>query len=240
MKTCVDFILENDCPDPLICGINCASDGNIVGNSTKIIPFNNYGQYHLRVKTCLKKVHPQKLSRYSMVDQVACSSLSDYEVCNRWIPPMTFVPVALKIDTTYVQVDYCEVSGNGSTYLCHSSNPSPSTIYGNKYLFPPTFDVAQTSLSVCSQDSKCLISCLSTLTFLTRPSSFLRGLPGQLLRHQVPPGHLLPQDPGAGDGQRLAVPQCELNAVSLVMCCVPGRSRTSVCSVCCVFCLYGA
>ncbi len=156
MKTCVDFIVENDCSDPLICGVNCASDGNIDPNATKVIPFNNHGKYHLRVKTCLKKVHTQKLSRYSMVDQVACSSLEDYEVCSRWIPPMTFVPVALQINTTYVQIDSCEILGN-NTHVCRSSDPAPSTIYGNKFLFPPTFDVPQTSLSVCTKDGALLL-----------------------------------------------------------------------------------
>lgn len=153
MKTCVDFIVENDCPDPLICGINCASNTNINVTTTKVIPFNNYGEYYLRVRTCVKKVHEQRLTRYSQVDQVSCSALSDFEVCSRWIPPKTFVPVALQISTTYVQVDSCEIQGNG-TYFCHSSNPAPSIIYGNQFLFPRTFDVAQTNTSVCSQDCK--------------------------------------------------------------------------------------
>eukprot|EP01034_Spumella_vulgaris_P022907 gene22907-29084_t len=113
------------------------------------------------VRTCVKKVHQQKLSRYSMVDQVACASISDYDVCSRWIPPMTFVPVALHVNTTYVQIDSCEVLTN-NTYVCHSSDPSPSTIYGNQHLFPPTFDVTQTSASVCSQDTDCLGSFCDT------------------------------------------------------------------------------
>jgi len=155
MKTCVDFIVLNNCPDPLICGINCASNTDIDVNSTKVIPFNNYGQYYLRVRTCVKKVHQQKLAKYSTVDQVACSTISDYDVCSRWIPPMTFVPVALQINTTYVQIDSCEIQGNG-TYFCHSVNPAPSTIYGNSYLFPPTFDVVQSNSSICSTDTDCL------------------------------------------------------------------------------------
>ena len=57
MKTCVDFIMTNNCPDPLICGINCASTDSIVKNNMKIVPFNNHGVYYLRIRTCLFKVH---------------------------------------------------------------------------------------------------------------------------------------------------------------------------------------
>lgn len=153
MKTCVDFIVHNDCPDPLICGINCASNANIDVNTTKIIPFNNYGEYYLRVRTCVNKVHQQKLSRYSQIDQVACATVADYDVCSRWIPPKTFVPVALQMNATYVAIDSCEIKEDGS-YYCRSANPSPSIIYGNRFLFPRTFDVSQTNSSVCSQDCK--------------------------------------------------------------------------------------
>ena len=57
MKTCVDFIMKNNCPDPLICGINCATDKEIVRNEMKIVPFNNHGVNYLRIRTCLFKVH---------------------------------------------------------------------------------------------------------------------------------------------------------------------------------------
>jgi hypothetical protein len=57
MKTCVDFIMKNNCPDPLICGINCATDEEIIRNEMKIVPFNNHGVNYLRIRTCLFKVH---------------------------------------------------------------------------------------------------------------------------------------------------------------------------------------
>lgn len=157
MKTCVDFIIENNCPDSLICAINCASDTKIDTNQMMILPFNNYGKFSLRVRTCLRKVHPQKLERYSLIDQVACNTLSDFEVCSRWIPPSTFVPVALPINTTYIEIDSCETAPggpNGIIYTCRKNDPPPSRIYGNNVIFPPKFDVAQTNVSVCTSNGK--------------------------------------------------------------------------------------
>jgi hypothetical protein len=162
MKTCVDFIMENDCPAPapLICGINCASDTNIDTSIMKIIPFNNYGTSYLRIRTCLYKVHEQRLERYSTIVQGACKALTDFEVCSRLIPPNTFVPVALPINTTYIEIDSCTVTGGegsyNQTYVCDSKNPS--RVYGNQYLFPRSFDVPQTNSSVCTVDGKSLIS----------------------------------------------------------------------------------
>ena len=49
--------MKNNCPDPLICGINCATDKEIVRNEMKIVPFNNHGVNYLRIRTCLFKVH---------------------------------------------------------------------------------------------------------------------------------------------------------------------------------------
>mmetsp|Transcript_13444 Transcript_13444/g.22440 ORF Transcript_13444/g.22440 Transcript_13444/m.22440 type:complete len:285 (+) Transcript_13444:58-912(+) len=156
MKTCVDFIIENNCPDPLICGMNCASDTDITTDEMKIIPFNNYGQEYLRVRTCLYKVHPQRLERYSTIVQVACSTMADFEVCSRFIPPSTFVPMALPLNTTYVEVDSCTVNplSSGDPYICDANNPS--RVYGNQFLFPRSFEVAQTNLSVCSSNDDCL------------------------------------------------------------------------------------
>jgi hypothetical protein len=151
MKACVDFIMTNDCPDPLICSINCASDGSIDRTATKIIPFNNYGQSHLRIKTCLSKVHQVRLELYSVVQQDSCKTIDEFEVCSRWIPPATFVPVALPINTTYIEIDSCEIVGNGS-YSCPTT--SSAKIYGNKYLFPKSYDVAQTNSSTCFSDGE--------------------------------------------------------------------------------------
>jgi hypothetical protein len=156
MKTCVDFIIENNCPNSLMCGINCASDTVIDTSVMKIIPFNNYGTNYLRIRTCLYKVHQQRLERYSTIVQGACKSLTDFEVCSRLIPSMTFVPVALPINTTYIEIDQCVVTGGlgtyNQTYACDSKNPS--RVYGNQYIFPRSFDVPQTNVSVCSTDSK--------------------------------------------------------------------------------------
>lgn len=155
MKVCIDFIMENNCPNSLICSINCASDGNIDLATTKIIPFNNYGQHYLRVKSCQFKVHDVRLARYSMVDQVACNTMNDYEVCSRFIPPATFIPVALPIDTTYIEIDSCiNTPSANSNYTCLKTDPAPARVYGNRFLFPTSYDVAQTSLSVCTTDGK--------------------------------------------------------------------------------------
>lgn len=154
MKTCVDFIIENNCPDPLICSVNCASDASIDPSATKIIPFNNYGQHYLRIRTCLYKVHEQRLERYSTIVQGACTGLGEFQVCSRLIPPLTFVPVALPINTTYIEIDNCVVTAEAGTYnqtySCDAKNPA--RVYGNQYLFPRTFDVAQTNVSVCTAD----------------------------------------------------------------------------------------
>jgi hypothetical protein len=100
MKLCVNHIINNNCPSSLMCAMNCASDGSIDPATSKIIPFNNYGIYYLRIRICLRKIHQNKLARYSVVDAAACDTLADYDTCSRWIPPMTFVPVALPINTT--------------------------------------------------------------------------------------------------------------------------------------------
>ena len=167
MRTCVDFIIENNCPDPLICSINCASDGSIDKATTKVIPFNNYGESYLRVRTCLYKVHEQRLERYATIQQGACKTLSDFEVCSRLIPPNTFVPVALPINTTYIEIDNCNVIGTSSTdnqtYSCDQKYPA--RVYGNSFLFPRSFDVAQTNTSVCTTDCKILVQ-LGILQYL--------------------------------------------------------------------------
>lgn len=172
MRTCVDFIMENNCLDPLICSINCASDGSIDTASTKVIPFNNYGKYYLRVRTCLYKVHEQRLERYATIQQGACSELSDFEVCSRLIPPNTFVPVALPINTTYIEIDNCNAIGasgtDNQTYSCDQKNPA--RVYGNSFLFPRSFDVAQTNTSVCTADGK--VSCSHFTLRLASISSY--------------------------------------------------------------------
>lgn len=169
MRTCVDLIISNNCPDPLICAINCASDTEIDLATTKIIPFNNYGQYYLRVKTCLQKVQQQRLARYSTIQQVSCNKLSDFEVCSRWIPPSTFVPVALPINTTYIEIDSCIITNNGS-YSC-LTDPAPKQVYGSRYLFPTSFEVASTNLSVCHSDSKSILSSCSLSILRTKRGS---------------------------------------------------------------------
>lgn len=157
MKTCVDFIMTYNCPNSLICAINCASNTTIDQATTKIIPFNNYGQKHLRIRTCLSKVHDQRLQRYSTIQQVACSSISDFEVCSRWIPPSTYVPVALPIDTTYIEIDSCTITSDGErdVYSC-PDNVQPARVYGNSFLFPNSFEVPPNKNSFCTSNDDCL------------------------------------------------------------------------------------
>lgn len=66
MKTCIDLIINYDCPSSMMCAINCASDTQIDLSTTKIIPFNNYGAYYLRIRICENKVQSQQLSRYDL------------------------------------------------------------------------------------------------------------------------------------------------------------------------------
>lgn len=152
MSTCVDFIIEYDCADATMCAINCASDTTIDRSNTKIIPFNNYGQYYLRTRICLAKVQEQRLQRYSVIQQVTCSSTSDFSICNRWIPPSSFVPVALPINTTYIEIDSCIITNNGS-YSCLKT-PGPQQVYGNSYLFPTSFEVSPSNSTTCTADCK--------------------------------------------------------------------------------------
>jgi hypothetical protein len=154
MATCVAFIMQHNCPDPLICSINCASETQIDPSTTKIIPFNNYGQYYLRTRICLTKIQEQRLQRYSVIQQVTCTELSDFNVCNRWVPPSSFVPVALPINTTYIEIDSCIITNNGS-YSC-LTQPGPAQVYGNSFLFPKSFEVTPTNLTTCRTDSDCL------------------------------------------------------------------------------------
>ena len=145
--------MSNNCPDPLICSINCASDREVDTKTMKVIPFNNYGASYIRVRTCLNKVHDQKLSRYSEIIQPACIKLNEFQLCSRLIPPSTFVPVALPIQTTYIEIDYCviEIRESQETFICKSTDPI-TRIYGNTFLFPNSFDVAQTNTSTCTSN----------------------------------------------------------------------------------------
>ena len=155
MAQCVSLIMQYDCPSSLMCAINCASEGSVDRDNVLIMPFNNYGQYHLRIRFCTSKTHQQKLSRYSVIDQVPCSELEDFKICSRWIPPLTFTPVAFLKDTAYMMVDSCEVSELGEQF-CRETDPKPSAIYGNSFMFPRTFDVPQTTFSICTSDADCL------------------------------------------------------------------------------------
>ena len=155
MSQCVSLIMKYDCPSTLMCSINCASEGSIDKNNVLIMPFNNYGKYYLRIRFCTSVTHPEKLTRYSVVDQVPCKEIKDFYSCAAWIPPMTFVPVAFIKNTTYFEVDSCEINSLGQQ-KCRTNDPKPSRIYGNSYMFPRTFDVPQTTFSICSSDLNCL------------------------------------------------------------------------------------
>lgn len=153
-RQCVSFLMENNCPDPLMCAVNCASEGNIDRNTTRIVPFNNYGKYYLRLRLCNHVVHPQKLQRYGIVYPPSCGSFDEFQICSRWIAPNEFVPVALPINTTYMMVDYCTIK-DGNKY-CLKSDPSPTRLYGGRVLFPSSFDVPKSLSSICSSDDDCL------------------------------------------------------------------------------------
>jgi hypothetical protein len=151
MKTCVDFIRSNDCPNSLICGVNCASDTNINVTATKVVPVNNFGQKYLRVRTCSQKLHQQIMDRYQFVNMNPCVGDDQFDFCNRFIPPSTFGPVALPFDTTYFEIDECEISGTvdaGNSdlnpvyeYTCDQDNPA--RLYGNELMFPVVYNVLQ-------------------------------------------------------------------------------------------------
>jgi hypothetical protein len=84
--------------------------------------------------------------------------MEEFDICSRWIPPETFVPVALPIDTTYIEVDSCEFktdkNGELATPFCHAVDPAPVLMYGNSFLFPTSFDVPITNTTVCVTDGK--------------------------------------------------------------------------------------
>ena len=156
-KKCVDDILINECPEPLTCSVNCASDGPIDVRASKILPINNYGRYYLRIRSCIdSNVHPQQFSRYSIIDNSGCKSADEFVFCSRFIPPMTFVPVAVDIATTYIEIDSCtrKIINNKETYEC-SHNP-PYNFFSSRQSFPVTFDVEPTTDSICRSNDHCL------------------------------------------------------------------------------------
>lgn len=153
MKVCVDTIMRYDCADTTMCSINCASEGKVDKNEAKIIPFNNFGEYYLRLKFCRSIVDPVRLERYSIVDTGDCKNLEDFQICTRWIPPATFVPVAIPADSYFVEIDSCEQGVNGT--FCRTVDPKPSRVYGNRVIWPRSYDVAQTAVSICKTDGKC-------------------------------------------------------------------------------------
>lgn len=162
MTQCTNLIRKYNCPSTLMCSLNCATEGSIYKDSPVLfMPFNNYGPYYLRIRLCTFKTHPDKLSRFSYIDQTPCKSLDDFLICSRWVPPLSFVLVAFITNTTYLEVDSCRVTPEGQQY-CLTSNPAPVRVYGNSYMFPVTFDVAQTEFSICRSDADCLGSYCDT------------------------------------------------------------------------------
>ncbi len=154
LKKCVDHIIKYDCEDTMMCGINCATANNVDRAVSKIIPFNNYGKYYLRVRICKGIANEQRLQRYALMETGACKELVDFDVCARWIPPFSYVPVALPVDATYIEVDSCEINDEGE-YMCHDEW-EPQMIFGNSYMFPRTFDIPKTTESECLDNSNCL------------------------------------------------------------------------------------
>lgn len=154
VKTCVDLILQYDCPDVLICAVNCASQQQINVTTSKIIPFNNYGEYYLRIRMCNRKINDKRYAQYAMVQAGYCNDISEYSSCSRFIPPRTFIPLAIPIDTTYIEVDPCHQDKNTKTFVCDIKKSV--RVYGNQVIWPSSFDVEPTAQSVCASDSDCL------------------------------------------------------------------------------------
>ena len=155
-KTCVDLIVKYSCPDVLICAVNCASDYQIKRNESQIIPFNNYGKYYLRIRICQRKINKPRFNQYEMVQMGYCTNITEFTTCARYVPPFTYTPVAIPIDTTYIDVDYCTPIGDGTFYCFEEGEFAPVRIFGNEVIWPISFDVPQTNVSVCSTDSDCL------------------------------------------------------------------------------------
>ena len=152
---CVDHIMRYDCnpPDALMCAVNCASPGTIDVDKSMIVIFNNYGEYYLRIRICKNIVHPLRFDNYSIVDPIPCNE-DTFKTCGRWIPPQTFTPVALPSETTYIEIDSCLITPEG-TQLCIDSE-KPVRVYGNSQLFPEKYDVPKGPASVCSSDADCM------------------------------------------------------------------------------------
>jgi hypothetical protein len=155
LKKCVDHIIKYDCSDTMMCGINCATATNVNRNVSKIIPFNNYGKFYLRIRICTRIQHDQRLERYSLMQVGSCDKLEDFDICSRWIPPFSYVPVALPAAATYIEVDSCEYDQVTKKYMCHDEW-EPQMIFGNKYLFPSTVDITKTVESSCKSNDDCL------------------------------------------------------------------------------------
>jgi hypothetical protein len=95
------------------------------------------------------------LEKYSTVVSLACNDMTDFLVCERWIPPFTFTTVSIPSTTTYLEIDYCDVNPDDPLdRFCNTVNPPPDRLYGSTVLFPSTFNVDQTSVSVCSTDGE--------------------------------------------------------------------------------------
>jgi hypothetical protein len=164
LSSCVDLVMKYDCPNTNICSINCATDGQINPLTTRMVPVNNYGPYHLRVKICAKGVHPEILAKYSLVEQGFCGAgqgLSSFDsICSRFLPPFSFVPVALPINATSIEVDSCVTSAvvNGTAQYQCVTNPRPLRVYGSKVMWPRSVDVIPQDWtnSVCNDNSDCL------------------------------------------------------------------------------------
>jgi len=157
LKKCADHVVKYNCPSTLMCAVNCASEGKIDASTAKIMPFNNYGDRALRLRFCDQKLHVNQLKKYSTVVSLACKDMSDFLVCERWIPPFTYTTVSIPSQTTYIEIDYCDVNPyDDNDRFCHKVNPPPTRLYGSSVLFPSTFDVPQTNVSVCKTDDNCL------------------------------------------------------------------------------------
>lgn len=156
-KTCVDLIIKYDCPDVLICAVNCASDEQIQRNQAKIIPFNNYGKFYLRLSICNRKINEPRYAQYATVQMGFCSNTTGFTNCARYVPPFTYTPVAVPIDTTYIDVHYCALLPDKKSYYCFEQGEfAPVRLFGNTAIWPSSFDSPKSVLSICATDDDCL------------------------------------------------------------------------------------
>jgi hypothetical protein len=169
MSSCIDLIVDNSCPDPSFCYMDCLNQGSssasLVPSSQPtnfyIFPVNNYMNYFIEVNICNRKYNGNLLRDINQVAVDHCRS-DEYTTCPTWIPPSTFVLCKIPQDTTYLSLKYCSVNSTSGSHQCFESSPSPSIIYGNEIKWIESF---QTDIvSSCETDGTNM-NVISTVLF---------------------------------------------------------------------------